>query len=215
VIVWHGRDTDAFDPARYPHAEMRGRLGWPEEARVVMFFGTIQPYKGVEDLVEAVSRLERDDVRLALVGAGSTPAARSAVDAARKTLGPRAMIYGVQPFERVPEFIAAADVVAVPQRDTHASRAQMPAKLFDAMAMARPVVATAVSDIPYALQDCGWVAEAGSPERLATSLAAALGDTAEAERRGERARRRCIKEFSWDAMERTLAEVLLEVGRPS
>jgi glycosyltransferase involved in cell wall biosynthesis len=121
----------------------------------------------------------------------------------------------VQPFERVPEFITAADVVAVPQRETHASRAQMPAKLFDAMAMARPVVATAVSDIPYALEGCGWVVDAGEPARLAEALAEVIDDPAEAQARGESARRRCIKEFSWDAMERALAEVLFDVGRRS
>lgn len=211
AVVWHGRDTDAFDPARFPRDDMRARLGWREDERVVLFLGTIQPYKGVDDLIAAVARLRRDDVRLALVGAGRSQSAHEAAARAQSVLGERASVYGAQPFERVPEFIAAADVVVVPQRDSAATHAQMPAKLFDAMAMARPIVATRVSDIPYALDGCGWVVEPGSPERLAAAIAEALEDSGRAGAFALEARRRAIAEFSWDAMEHTLSGVLAGV----
>jgi glycosyltransferase involved in cell wall biosynthesis len=204
AIVWHGRDTAAFAPDRYPRAEMRRRLGIAEHERVVMFFGTIQPYKGTDDLVRAVALLDRGDVRLILVGVGDGPAARATVALAQEVLGPRVSVYGIQPFPRVPEFIAGADVVAIPQRRTPATIRQMPAKLFDAMALGRPVVATAVSDIPAVLDGCGWVVEPGNPRALASALAEGLADRARAEAMGAAARRKCVAEFSWDAMERTL-----------
>jgi glycosyltransferase involved in cell wall biosynthesis len=209
-IVWHGRDTALFDPARYPddtRRAIRRQLGFAPEERVVMYFGTIQPYKGVDDLIRAVAGLGRDNVRLALVGAGESEAARAAADLARATLGARATVLGPQPFERVPGFLAAADVVAVPQRRTDATSRQMPAKLFDAMAMARPVVATAVCDIPRALDGCGWVVEPEDPDALGRAIGEALDDPARAGAAAAAARRRCVEEFSFDAMERTLCGV--------
>jgi glycosyltransferase involved in cell wall biosynthesis len=179
-----------------------------------MFFGTIAPYKGAADLVEAVAALGRDDVRLVLVGVRKSGAARAVETMAREQLGSRVSIFGMQPFERVPEFIACADVVAVPQRRTEATVRQMPAKLFDAMAMARPIVATAVSDIPTVLADCGWVVEPDSPTALAGALSEALADPDRAEARGQRARERCVAEYSWNAMDRTLSEVILKLERP-
>jgi glycosyltransferase involved in cell wall biosynthesis len=206
-IVWHGRDTDAFDPERYPRDEARRNLQFGRDERIVMFFGTIHPYKGVEDLIHAFARLERDDARLVLVGAGGTRGAESAVELARSELGDRVTVFGVQPFERVPEFIAAADVVVIPQRSTEATRWQMPAKIFDAMAMSKPIVATAVCNIPEVLEGCGWVVEPDSPEALAGAIREVLDDSARASAAGAAARHKCVAEHSWDAMERTLETV--------
>jgi len=214
-IVWHGRDTAAFDPARVSaeaRDAVRRELGAAPEDRVVMFMGTIQAYKGVEDLIRAVASLGREDVRLAIVGAGESGVARAAARYARDSLGARASVISPQPFVRVPEFMAAADVVVVPQRRTDATARQMPAKLFDAMAMARPVVATAVSDIPRALDGCGWVVEPDSPDALARGIAEVLDDPDRARGAGEAARRRCVVEFSFDAMEKTLAAVIEKAG---
>jgi glycosyltransferase involved in cell wall biosynthesis len=46
------------------------------------------------------------------------------------------------------EVVAAAHVVVVPQRDGPVSRAQFPMKLADAMALAKPILCTAVGDVP-------------------------------------------------------------------
>ena len=213
AIVWHGRDTDLFDPARYPVEEARRQLGLALDERIVMFFGTIQPYKGVEDLIHAVAALDRGGVRLVLAGAGDTDAARAAVEMARAQLGPRATVIGTQPFARVPQIIAAADVVVVPQQRTSATRGQMPAKLFDAMAMAKPIVATRVSDIPRVLDGCGWVVEPDSPAALTTAIREVLDDPARAASMAAAARRKCVAEYSWNAMEKTLANVFERIGR--
>jgi glycosyltransferase involved in cell wall biosynthesis len=113
----------------------------------------------------------------------------------------------------VPEIIAAADVVVVPQRRTPASEGQMPAKLFDAMAMARPVVATDVCDMRAALGGCGWIVPPGDPERLAGAIAEALDDPEKARSAGAAARKRCVERYSWDAMDRTLAGVFDSLAR--
>jgi glycosyltransferase involved in cell wall biosynthesis len=122
-------------------------------------------------------------------------------------------LFGLQPFSAVPEFLALADVIVIPQRETAATIGQMPAKLYDAMAMAKPIVATSVSDIPDALEGCGWLVPPGSPPELARAIGEALSDPERAERMGSRAREKCEREFSWDAMERALESALEPLGR--
>src|SRR5207244_387393 len=63
-------------------------------------------------------------------------------------------VVGEIPFDDVPRYLVAADVVAVPQRATTDTLGQVPAKLFDAMALGRPIVSTAVSMIPEILGGC-------------------------------------------------------------
>jgi glycosyltransferase involved in cell wall biosynthesis len=204
TIVPHGRDTAGFHPDLHDRASLRARHGFDAGRPVVMFLGTIQPYKGVLDLIEAMALLENGEAVLALVGVADDPHGREAVAQGERLLGARFRSFGMQPFASVPEFLAAADIVVIPQRKTLATVGQMPAKLFDAMAMARPVVATAISDIPAALEGCGWVVEPGSPEPLAAAIDEVLSDPDEAARRGRLAREKCEREFSWEAMERAL-----------
>ena len=138
------------------------------------------------------------------MGVSDDAYARGLVERARRGLGERLVTFGLQPFDRVPEFLALADVVVVPQRRTEATQGQMPAKLFDAMALERPVVSTTVGDIPRVLDGCGWVVEPGDPAALAAAIADALERPDEARRRAALARRRCVERYSHDAMEHTL-----------
>ena len=197
VLVPHVRDTEAWDPARHDRAAARARLG-VRDARVVMFLGTPRAYKGIDDLVEAVERLD-ESVVLALVG----------VDPASGWSGryggsPRLRIVGEIPFDDVPRFLAAADVVAVPQRATPDTVGQVPAKLIDAMAMARPIVATAVSMIPEILDGCGVVVPPGDPPALAKAIDGLLADPAAAANLGRRARARCVERYSFASARATL-----------
>jgi glycosyltransferase involved in cell wall biosynthesis len=192
AFVTHVRDTDAWDPARYDPAWARAGLGVGNR-RVVMFLGTPRAYKGVDDLVAAVGRLG-PDVVLALVGARPERAA------ARGWAGrPDIRVTGEVPFEDVPRYLAAADVVAVPQRATPDTLAQVPAKLLDAMALGRPIVSTAVSMIPEMLAGCGRVVAPGDVGALAEAIRDLLARPAEAAALGAAARRRCEERYSFRA----------------
>jgi glycosyltransferase involved in cell wall biosynthesis len=111
----------------------------------------------------------------------------------------------------MPAVVAAAHVVVVPQRDGEVSRAQFPMKLTDAMAMAKPILCTAVGDVPEVVGDAAWVVEPGRPDQLAEALGRILSDPDAAARRGERARQRCLERLSIDANAPLLAAVLERV----
>lgn len=206
-IVWHGRDTEAFNPDRFDKAPLRAKYNFDRDEKIVMFFGTPQPYKGVEDLIEASGMIRDENVLTVLVGLNQSPYSQRLLSAGEQTLGSRFRAFGEQPFEKVPEFLAMADVVVVPQRENIATRGQVPAKIFDAMAMAKPTIATDVSDMPYILQGCGWIVKAGDIEKLSAAIQHVLKSPAEAQEMGWKARRKCIENYSWNAMERVLRTI--------
>ncbi len=199
VLIPHVRDTDTWKPGCADPATARRRLRVGPE-RVVMFLGTPRAYKGVEDLAAAVARLGRPDVTLALVG--TDPA--SPTGRALSAKFPGARLIGRVPFAEVPEFLSAADVVAVPQRDTTDTRGQVPAKIFDAMALGRPVVSTRVSMIPEILEGCGVLVPPGDIAALAEGIAHLLDHPDEARSLGLRARERCVERYSFSAARREL-----------
>jgi glycosyltransferase involved in cell wall biosynthesis len=209
TLLAHARDTDAWDPKRFDRAAARATLGFHAE-RVVMFLGTPRGHKGVDDLVEAVRGLG-DDAVLAIVGADvSSERARGwrAIPSVR--------VHGTIPFDDVPRYLVAADVVGVPQRATSDTVGQVPAKLFDAMALGRPIVSTAVSMIPEILDGCGAVVTPGDIGGLRAAIARLLADPAEAAALGARARERCIERYSFTSARSVLyplVESLLDRAR--
>jgi glycosyltransferase involved in cell wall biosynthesis len=191
ALLPHVRDTDAWAPQRFDRAAARARLG-VGDARVVMFLGTPRGHKGIDDLVEATAGL--DGAWLVLVGA----AAES--EAARRWAGrEHVRVVGEIAFDDVPRYLIAADVVAVPQRATTDTIGQVPAKLFDAMALGRPIVSTAVSMIPEILEGCGVLVPPQNPIALRAALSRLLDDPAGAAELGRRARERCAERYSFTA----------------
>src|SRR5262249_814453 len=189
VVVADVRDTEAWKPGSADSLEARRRLGIAD-GRVVMFLGTPRAYKGVDDLCGAVEGLKRQDVALALVG--TDPA--SDTGRTLKARYPSVRLLGRIPFQHVPRYLAAADVVAVPQRNSSDTRGQMPAKLFDAMALGRPIVSTRVSMIPEVLDGCGMVVPPGDVPALGQAIGYLLDHPEEAAALGQRARERCVAE---------------------
>jgi glycosyltransferase involved in cell wall biosynthesis len=207
TVVCHGRDTDVFSPSLFDKCSIRETYGIEKNKKIVMFLGTPRPFKGVEDLIESIRGIKDDNVTLVVVGIDESPFCIDLARHAENELGARFSGFGIQPFEKAPEFLAMADVIVVPQRNNPATRGQVPAKVFDAMAMGKPVIATAVSDLPDILHDCGWVVEPENPKKLSETIQYVLDNPEEAEESGRKAREKCIRRYSWHAMERVLSGV--------
>jgi len=72
----------------------------------------------------------------------------------------------------------------------------MPMKVYDSMAMAKPIVASAISDLPSVLEGCGRLVAPGDVGELARAISDLLENSREARALGERARTRCLNLFS-------------------
>lgn len=201
TLIPHVRDTDAWRPGLADPAEVRARLDAVGK-RLVMFLGTAREHKGVDDLVEAVAALARPDLVLALVGTDPDGATGRRLRARLPTL----RLLPPIAFSEVPRYLEAADVVAIPQREGPDTRGQVPAKLFDAMALARPIVATRVSMIPEILDGggCGVLVPAGDAPALGAAIERLASDLEKARELGARARERCIARYSFTSARRDL-----------
>ncbi|PSN17141.1 glycosyl transferase group 1, partial [filamentous cyanobacterium CCP5] len=200
----NGKNTTQFDPDRYDPETSRCKYGL-QDYRVLMFPGAPRPYKGVEDMLMALDQLQQADLKLVIVGG-------SPYDNYDRQLHQRWGQHIIQlpktAYMEMPELIAAAHVLVVPQRNTPAAQAQFPLKLTDGMAMAKPVLATRVGDIPEILGETGYLAEPESPGDLAAQINHIFQDYDQALGRGRRARERCIERYSLGTMGQTLTRLV-------
>lgn len=184
----------------------RRRLGLPPEAPLVLFAGLIEPYKGLGDLIEGFARvvMAKPDARLVVAGRPNESFAaycrlleqRGIVD--RTHLDLRYLRQA-----ELAAYLCAADVVALPYRETTASGVLMAARRF-----ARPVVATRVGDLAEIVEDgvSGLLVPPSDPRALAGALTRLLADPMLANRLGEAGRRPTLTDQSWgEAAHRTLA----------
>ncbi|HEV8696393.1 MAG TPA: glycosyltransferase family 4 protein [Candidatus Limnocylindrales bacterium] len=118
-------------------------LGLPDHHKVVLYHGGLFPWRGIEQLIEAIR--EVPDATLVLMGYGVLEPTLRAQEADPSLAGTVRVLDAVPPAE-LHDWVAAADVVAMPiQGDTLNHRLTTPNKLFEAMAAGVPAV---VSDLP-------------------------------------------------------------------
>lgn len=197
TLVPHGCPLDRMDPNRVDRQEARQRFGFT--GPVVVFPGTRRTHKGLKPLAKAVARLT--GVSLAVL---CRPEDFSQPEWREYPLLRIPLIR----YADLPALLAAADVVAIPQLDTPAASHQMPMKVYDAMAMARPIVASAVSDLPIVLENCAKLVAPGDATGLAKAIQQLLDHPEEAKELGQRARTRCMENYSIERVAESLQSVV-------
>jgi len=218
-VIHNGIDANFFTPD--PATDALLRHGIDPARPYVLFVGRITRQKGIVHLVRAIRRLDPEIGVVLAAGQPDTPELAAEVEA------------GVSAAQRdrpnvvwIPEMLSREEIR---QLYSHAAIFVCPSVYepfgitnLEAMACARPVVATAVGGIPEVVVD----GETGrlvpvefrpdepmtprDPDRLASDLAdainALMADPALRDRMGAAGRRRAIEEFSWSSIaERTVA----------
>jgi len=203
TLIRHVRNEEQFHPDRYDQDELRDVFGLPKEEPLIVFAGTPRRYKGVTELVRATGRIE-EPCKTVIVGAPDD----AFTDELRQLGGDDVIIRGRQPFDDMPKWLAVGDIIAIPQRQSSSSMGQSPAKLFEAMLMGKPIVTTAVSDIPEVIGDTGVVIKPNSVAALQKALLDLLQNPATRTELGKKARDRAVANYSYEAARPVLYELI-------
>jgi glycosyltransferase involved in cell wall biosynthesis len=165
VASWSASETDA--------RAIRVRHGLDDDAFVVGFCGSLKPWHGVTHLLEAATRVANTIPRLRLLFVGDGPE-RPALERRAAALGiaDRVRFVGAVPHEDVPAHLAACDVLAAPYERIE-SFYFSPLKLAEYLQTGRPVLVSAVGDIPNMVDGSAQVTllPPGDVEAIAMALA--------------------------------------------
>lgn len=186
----------------------RSRLGIPQDARTVLFFGSIKPSKGLDHLIRAFALLLKRVPDAFLIIAGEplnvdpAPYERLMRDLA---LEERALFRAAYvPPELVPEHFVAADVVALPYLRIYQSGV-----LHLAYTFGKPVVASNVGGLSEDVRmgKSGLLVPPGDENALARALGDLLQDPSLAAEMGEYAKALSEEKHSWEAIARDTLEI--------
>jgi glycosyltransferase involved in cell wall biosynthesis len=155
-------------PAPAARAALRADLGAGPAETLVLYVGNLEPYQGIDLLVDGFAAAAARDpsLRLAVAGGAAADVARYRRRVESAGLAGRARVVGPRPVARLGEHLDAADILVSPR----VQGTNTPMKLYSYLHAGRPVVAT---DLPTHTQVLtGEVALLVPPEPAA--LAAAL-----------------------------------------
>ena len=208
-VVYNGVDTGEFAP-RHDGPAVRAALGIPSDAPLIGYVGRLAVNKGgQDDLLRAVAALRGDlpGVHLLIIGDG---ALRPSLTALAAELGLSDVVHFTGVRADVAWLLGAADVFALPSRFE-----ALPIAVLEAMALARPVVATRVGGVPEAVlaEQTGLLVPPGAVEALRAALARVLGDPALAARLGAAGRDRLLAHFTLDQMVRRVEQIYEALAR--
>lgn len=207
AVVPDGVDLGAAEAAR-------PKAGWSEPAEM-LYLGSLHPWKGVEGLIEALPLISGGQL---VVGGG--PEARIAQLeqlADRLQVRERVRFLGHVPPAKRFQAIADADICLLPLTDTSiGSRYTSPLKLFEYMALGKPVVAADVPALRTVIESgCnGILTPVEDPARLAAAVNGLIQDRTLAGRLGEAARD-SARDYAWTARAAKLRGLFDALGEKS
>jgi glycosyltransferase involved in cell wall biosynthesis len=208
-IVHLGADTERFKPQP---PEVTGRLR--DELglgglKLIVFGGVLRPHKGCEQILEALAAMGDRRVRFVVVGPITEHLRELQAD---PRWGRYIRALGPQPKADMPRYLDLADAIALPLVNNLLAQSQVPCKIFEAMSMAKPIIASAVSDLPEILEGCGWVVPPDDPRAMAAALSEVFNGSSRVRQRAQAARARCVRVYNKEQTEQALVEVIEGLG---
>jgi glycosyltransferase involved in cell wall biosynthesis len=214
------REEARLDPASIhliPHGPLEYLTELPEErplpaelagaeGPVVLFFGLLRPYKGVDVLLEAFAEVEGAELWIAgMPRMPLEPLRKLAARApGRVRLLPRFI-----PDPEIPALLRRADLLVLPYRQVEQSGV-----LYAGLAFGKAMILSDVGGLAEVAREhgAGRLVPAGDAAALATALRGLIADPAERERLAAAARAAAAGAFSWDAIAARTIELYRSLG---
>lgn len=216
VVIPPGVDVSHFYPI--PSDEAKMYVGLKPDDRMILFVGRIEPLKGVDTLIEAVSCLQLKGihrVHLAIIGGdpSASPQEMSAEMARLQKLcddlcvGQTVVFLGKRDQDKLPYYYSAAELLVMP---SHYESFGMVA--LEAMACGTPVIASEVGGLAYLVRDgeTGFTVPDQEPEVLTEKITWLLNDPELHRMMSERAVE-YAQDYAWEKITRQIVAVYEEL----
>lgn len=205
IVIDAGIDLKRFDPG-IDGSYIRKEYGIEKNELVLFFMGWIYHFAGIKEVAKEIGEKNIKDIKLMVVGDGD---AFNDLESIRDSyqIGKQLVLTGKQPYNKIPEFIAASDVCILPAYpDEEIMQDIVPIKIYEYMAMGKPVIATNLLGIKTEFGELNGVFYVDQPEDVI-----GMGFKLNKEVAGKTARK-FVENNDWesitDEFEKTLVEVV-------
>lgn len=210
-LVPYGVDPSKFTRIEGAGPLLRKELGISQDTPVIFAVGRMVYKKGFEYLIRAVPAILREhpDAKVVLAGGGDLQGKLVSL-VNQLGVGDSVIMPGWISRDKLPLYFSGCDLFVLPSVvDQQGNVDGLPNTLLEAMASARPVVATNVAGIPLAVKDGenGLVVPEKQPGELSAAINLLLRAPDLRQQYGEASRRRVEDDLNWDTTARTFEKL--------
>jgi len=205
-VIRAGIDVERFNPS-LDGCVMRENLGICKDDVVLFFMGWLYAFSGLREVAMELARVMdvQPNLKLLIVGEGDLYAELQKI---KKDHGLRQLILaGWQPYDKIPEYIASADICLLPATNNEVMRSIVPIKMYEYMACAKPVISTRLSGIIKEFGHGNGVLYVDRPEEVVEK---AVEVWRSAQELGERARH-FVEKYDWRKITEEFEAVLMSL----
>jgi glycosyltransferase involved in cell wall biosynthesis len=206
----NGVDTSVFNPRKYHESQgrdLRQKYNVRDNEKLAVYMGRLDEWAGTRLILKCAEKLKNQPVKFLLVGEGQCePASKTS----------NVVFSGPIHYDLVPEYLAAADLVLVPMKPDVLGNASSPIKLFEAMAMMKPIVAsdtTGISDVAKNYQD--GILVPFDENAWAHAILHILKNPSMASKLGMNTRKKAEAMFDWNILASKLQQLLIQLSKSS
>jgi glycosyltransferase involved in cell wall biosynthesis len=195
-------DPEVMDPARFDRTRLRGALGL--QGFTVGFVGTMNRWQGIAKFFNVFDKAfaRAPDLQFLMVGDGEFRAELESRCASRAWAS-RVRFVGRKRHSEVPDLIAAMDACMLLDSNDYGS----PMKVFEYMALAKPVIAPRVAPVLEVMRDrdTALLIDPGDAEQMVDAICELHADAALRERLAQAGRAQVLRRHTWS---RNAAEIV-------
>jgi len=211
-ILRAGIDIERFDPVTKADT-IRQHYGLTRKDIVLFFMGWLYQFSGLKEVASQIARIDNPNLKLLIVGEGDAYEALQQIRE-KHNLKDRIILTGKRPYQEIPEFIAASDVCLLPAYpDEKIMQDIVPIKMYEYMAMKKPVIATRLPGVTKEFGEDNGVIYVDKPED-AVAKAMELIQSARIEELGQKARG-FVEKYSWQSITDEFEKILKETVESS
>ena len=191
-IIPNGVDIRLFNP------NIKGNLSYIndiiKDKKICMYTGRIDTWAGINIIQQLSNKFRNDypEILFVLIGSENDLVQNFS----------NLIVFKKIQYEDIPKFLSFADVILVPFPERDFTHAASPLKLFEAMAMGKPVIASGLSGIKEIIShlENGVLIDSNDINEWYDAVLFILNSNSSSKKMGENARYTVEQKYNWDLL---------------
>ena len=195
-VVRAGVDTERFNPDVDGHI-MREKLGIGKGDVVLFFMGWLYSFSGLREVAVELAKVRNENPNLKLLIVGEGDVYHELQQIKKDCSLQQLVLVGWQPYEKIPEYIAASDICLLPAHNNEVMKNIVPIKMYEYMACGKPVISTRLPGVMKEFGNNNGVIYVDQSTEVLEKVIELTNDDVSVREHGNKARK-LVEKYLWD-----------------